>query len=95
MVRRGPIDARPERVTGAGASGTNIGVAVVAVDAPGMENSLMIQKLMSRAADVIHDLVAAVFLKRLAHPAAMSSKTSSQLALSHFPSPLFPARFNG
>ena len=68
VVRRRPVDARPESIACAGAGGANIGVAVVAVDAPGVKNPLMIEQLMAGPADVIHDLVAAVFLQRFSYP---------------------------
>src|SRR5262245_30771376 len=45
-------------------------MAIVTVDAPGMENSLMIEQLMPRPPDVVHDLVAPLFLDRLAHARA-------------------------
>ncbi len=67
VIGRGTVDARPESVTRARARGADVGVAVVAVDAPGVKNSLVIEQLMSRPADVIHDLIAAIFLERFAY----------------------------
>src|SRR6185436_16816519 len=67
MIRRRPVDARPKGISSARAGGTHVGVAVVAVDAPGMKNPLMIKQLMAGPADMIHDLVAPFFLQRFAH----------------------------
>jgi len=67
MIRRRAVDARPKGVAGACARRTYIGMAVVTVDAPGMQNSLMIKKLMTGTSDVVHDLVAPLFLKSFAH----------------------------
>src|SRR5579863_4355334 len=47
----------PEGISGAGASGANVGVAVVAVDAPGMQHALVIDKFVPRTPDMVHDLV--------------------------------------
>src|SRR6185369_13243222 len=69
VIRRRPVDAGPECVTGARAGGTNVGMTVVAVDAPGVKYALMIEQLMAWPANVIHDLVATILLQRLAHTA--------------------------
>src|SRR5512132_2581795 len=68
MIGRRAIDARPECIPCAGSGGANVGVAVVPVDAPGVRNPLMIEQLMARPADVIHDLVASIFFQRFTHP---------------------------
>ena len=86
MVGRGSVDAGPKSVTGARPGGADVGVAVVAVDAPGMKNSLMIEQLVTRPADVIHALVAALFLKRLAHPRC-------DVIENHIPSDALPLPF--
>src|ERR671910_409084 len=83
MIRRGPIDTGPERISGAGPGRANIGVAIVTVDTPGVKNSLVIQKLMAWAADVIHDLVPAILLERLSN----SSRDVIQHLVPAFPLP--------
>src|SRR6266850_3170529 len=67
MIGRRPIDARPERIPCTGTGGANVGVAVMPVDAPGVKDPLMIEQLMARPADVIHDLVASIFFQRFAY----------------------------
>src|SRR5262245_25066004 len=67
MVGRRPIDARPERITCASAGGANIGVTVVPVDAPGVQDPLVIKQLVARTSDMIHDLVAPILFKRFAY----------------------------
>src|SRR4029077_8260448 len=66
MGRR-PIDTRPERITRAGSGGANVGVAIVPVYPPGVKNPLVIQQLMARPADVIHDFISAILLESFAH----------------------------
>src|SRR5438046_1991180 len=67
MVRRRPVDTRPEGVSGARSRGTDVGMAVMTVDSPGVKDPLVVEKLMSRTADVIHDLVPAILLERFTH----------------------------
>src|SRR5437016_2824256 len=67
MIGRRPIDARPERIPCAGPGGRNVVVAIMSVYAPGVKNPLMIEQLMARPADVIHDLVASIFFQRFAY----------------------------
>src|SRR5688572_23371660 len=69
MIRGWPVDPRPKRVTCAGSRGTDIGVAVMPVNAPGMQDPLVVEKLMAGPPDVVHDLVAPLFLQRFAHSA--------------------------
>src|SRR5262245_33017463 len=47
----------PEGVAGAGGGGADVGMAVVAVDAPGVEDALKIDELVPGTAQVIHDLL--------------------------------------
>src|SRR5689334_13089897 len=68
MVRRGPIHAVPERVARARARGADVGVAVVAVDPPGMEHPLQIDELVAGAAEVIHDLLRPALDERFTNP---------------------------
>src|SRR5688572_1213309 len=67
MIRRGAIDAGPERIARPRSRRANIGVAVVSVYPPSMENPLVVEKLVAGAPHVIHDLIAAIFLERFAH----------------------------
>ena len=46
MVWRGTIDAAPKGVSCASSRRTDIGVAVVAVDSPGVEDSLVVDQLV-------------------------------------------------
>ncbi len=57
MVRAGPVEAAPEHVAGARAAGADIGVAVVAVDAPGLDAAVGVA-VLAGPADVVHDAVA-------------------------------------
>src|SRR5262249_10057755 len=41
-------------------------MAIVPIDAPGVENALVVNKLVTGAPDVVHDFVLAAFLDRLA-----------------------------
>src|ERR1051326_4413893 len=70
VVRRWPVHSVPEGISGARPGGADIGVAVVAVDAPSMQHTLVVKQLVSRPADVIHDFVLAAFLKRFANASA-------------------------
>ena len=56
VVGRGPIGAVPERVAGAGGGRAHVGVAVVAVDAPRVEDPLEVDQLVAGAPEVVHDL---------------------------------------
>src|SRR5262249_20902891 len=55
----------PKRVACTSAGGADIGMAVVAVDSPGMEHPLVVNQLVARTAHVIHDFILAVFLQCL------------------------------
>ncbi len=46
----------PERVPGPGPSGADVGVAVVPIDPPGLQDPVCVP-LVSRTTDVIHDSV--------------------------------------
>src|SRR5262249_39101230 len=59
VIRRRAVHAVPEGVARARAGRAHVGVAVVAVDAPGMEHALQIDELMARTAAVIHGLLGA------------------------------------
>src|SRR5262249_51526225 len=65
VIRRRPIQAAPEGVAGAGGRRADVGVRVVPVDSPGMHDALVVDELVARPADVVHDLVAAPFDERL------------------------------
>src|SRR5262249_25272988 len=67
MIGRRPIDAGPECVTCASAGRANVGVAVMSVDAPSMQNPLMIKQLVARTADMIHDPIASILFQRFAY----------------------------
>src|SRR5579859_3516972 len=54
----------PEGVARARARGADVGVAIVAIDAPGVQDTLVVEKLVAGPANVIHDFVLAPFLKR-------------------------------
>ena len=59
MIGRGPIHAVPEGVSRPRARRADVGVAVVAVDAPGVKDALEIDQLVAGTAEVIHDLLPA------------------------------------
>src|SRR5262245_19344695 len=88
MIGRWAIDARPERIPCAGAGGANIGMAVMAVYAPGVKNPLMIKQLMARPPHVIHDLVASIFFQSFAHPCR--DVVENFVPAHSFPLPLSP-----
>src|SRR5215510_9125672 len=67
MIGRRPVDTRPERVTCAGAGGANVGVTVMSVDTPGVQDPLVIKQLVARTADMIHDLIASILFQRFAY----------------------------
>ena len=50
MVRRRAVDAGPKSVARARSGGADVGVAVVAVDAPGVKDSLVVEQLVTRPA---------------------------------------------
>src|SRR5215813_12766758 len=53
----------PKRIARPRSRRTNIGVAVVAVDSPRMQNALVVDKFVSGTANVVHNLVLATFLQ--------------------------------
>ncbi len=59
VVRRRPVVAAPQRVAEPGAGGADVGVAVVPVDAPGLQEPLG-EAVLPGAAHVVDHLVAAV-----------------------------------
>ena len=67
VVGGGAVVAAPERVAEAGARRADVGVGVVAVDAPGEQHALD-EAILAVAADVVHHLVVAALLDRLADP---------------------------
>src|SRR5713101_3706148 len=66
MIRRGPVEAVPEGIAGPRGGGADIGVAVVSVDAPGVEDALQIDELVPGPAQVVHDLLLPALDERLA-----------------------------
>src|SRR5207249_6844334 len=46
MVRRRPVDTRPEGIAGARSRGADVGMAVMTVDSPGVKDPLVVEKLM-------------------------------------------------
>ena len=65
VVRARPVHSHPPVEASSGAARTDVRVRVVSVDAPGREHALG-ESVLTRAADVVHDLVVPVFLQRLA-----------------------------
>src|SRR5262249_1777722 len=66
VIRRGPVEPVPEGVARAGRRRADVRVAVVAVDAPGVEDALEIDELVAGAPQVIHDLGRPLLDQRLA-----------------------------
>src|SRR5262249_57758052 len=56
VVGRWAVHAVPEGVAGPRARRADVGVAVVAVDAPGVEDALEVDELVAGPAEVVHDL---------------------------------------
>src|SRR5207245_9318282 len=54
----------------AGARGAHVGMAVVAVDPPGVKDALEIDELVARAPEVVHDLLVPALDERRPDPAA-------------------------
>src|ERR1700723_1851304 len=71
VVRRRTVGIVPEQITQARRGRADIGVRIVAVDAPGLQGTLH-DEVVAGAADVIHDFFAAIFLKRFADASAES-----------------------
>ena len=69
VVRRGPVEAHPVGVAGAPAAGADVGVAVVAVDAPRLEDPLG-EAVLAGPPDVVHHLVHPAIDDGLPDPAA-------------------------
>src|SRR5262249_47519484 len=65
---------------------TNIGVAVVAVDSPRMQNALVVDKFVSGTANVVHDLVLAALLE-------CTSYSSAQIVKHFVPGHALPLAF--
>src|SRR5262249_41204827 len=61
-----PVHAVPERVAGPRARRAHVRVAVVAVDAPGVEDALQVDELVAGPAEVVHDLALPSVDERLA-----------------------------
>ena len=68
VVGRRAIETMPESVPGACAGRTDIGVTVVAVNAPGMQHPLVVDYLVSGAPHVVKDLVVTALLESAANP---------------------------
>src|SRR5262249_25258794 len=65
VVGRRAIEAVPEGVPRARAGGADVRVAVVPVDAPRMEDTLQVEKLVARPAEGIHHLLLPSLHERL------------------------------
>ena len=95
MVGAGPVVGLPDGVAEAGARRADVGVAIVAVHAPGLQDAFDIA-LVARPADVVDDFVAPVLLPaRVRMRPAISSTASFQPIFSHLPSPRAPTRCSG
>ena len=70
VIRRGPVHPVPEGVAGARAGRAHVGVAVVAVDAPGVKHALQVDELVAGPAEVVHHFFLPSLDQRLANPAA-------------------------
>ena len=57
VVGRGAVEPVPERIAGPGRRRAHVGVAVVTVDAPCVEDALEIDELVPGPPEVIHDLL--------------------------------------
>ena len=71
VIGRRAVGIVPEQIAKSRRGRAHIGMRVVAVDAPRLQRALH-DEVVSRAAYVIHDLFAAIFLKRFAHARAES-----------------------
>ena len=67
VIGRWPVETVPEGVSSAGASRTDIGVAVVPVNTPRMQHALVVYEFMPGAPNVVHDFVLASFLQSQAN----------------------------
>src|SRR5215472_10253719 len=76
----------PERIARPRSRRTNIAVAVVAVDSPCMQHPLVVNEFVSRATNVVHDLVLPAFLQR-------ASDASSQIIEHFIPGHALPLPF--
>src|SRR5262249_42002952 len=65
VVGRRAVHAVPEGVACARARRADVGVAVVAVDAPGVEDALEVDELVAGPAEVVHDLALPSLHQRL------------------------------
>ena len=69
VVRRGPVCALPEDVAQAGGGRADVGVGVVPVDPPALQNALHVT-VVAGAPHVVHDLLAAPLTDRSSDPPA-------------------------
>src|SRR6185437_9675656 len=67
VIRRRAVQPVPKCVTRSRPGRTHVGVTVVAVDTPGMQDALVINDFMPGTSDVIHDFVLASVFKRVAY----------------------------
>ena len=63
-----PVHPVPERIAGARARRADVGVAVVAIDPPRVEDALEVDELVARPAEVVHDFLRSALDQRLADP---------------------------
>src|SRR6185437_7190851 len=66
VIRRRPVKSVPESVAGARTCRTDVGVAVVAINAPGVQHALVVDQFMTRPPNVVHDLIFTAFRERFA-----------------------------
>src|SRR5216683_7547294 len=92
MIRAGAIKAHPELITFATSGRTDIGVRVVAVNAPGSHDAFG-ETILARAPDVIHNLVTAIFDDSFANPRGDVVKSSVPGRLFPLACPTFSGSF--
>ena len=92
MIGTRPVEAHPCRVTCARAGAADVGVRVVAVDAPRSEHALGVA-ILAGSPDVVDNLVLAVLVEGLANARGdrierLVPRDALPLALAAFPDPL-------
>src|ERR1700689_1114200 len=85
VIGRWTIGMVPQQIPKSRRRGTNIGVRVVAIDAPSLQSPLH-NEVMARTAHVVHDLFATIFLKGLADARAEGLQHFIPRGPSPFPS---------
>jgi len=90
MIRRGAIVVPPNRITKSRTSGANVGVAVVTIDAPRLQDAVHVS-FVAGTPNVIHDFVVALLLQGLANTAG--DVIEHFIPLYPRPSPFSPSPF--